>query len=76
MPSDYQQKKALLAKCHIALWDYYESAIRPDSSNDKDIRGGKPNDIVSFLLQHPTIKTIAINGFGKYRDFGKRLTQG
>jgi TDG/mug DNA glycosylase family protein len=69
-PTDYQQKKDLLAKNHIVLWDYYESAIRPDSSNDKDIRDGRPNDIVGFLTQHPTIKIVAINGFGKYRDFG------
>ena len=38
MPVDYQEKKALLARHHIVLSDYYESAIRPDSSNDKDIR--------------------------------------
>ena len=73
MPVDYQEKKALLARHHIVLWDYYESAIRPDSSNDKDIRDGRPNDIVGFLSQHPTIKVVAINGFGKYKDFGARI---
>ena len=72
-PIDYQQKKAMLARHHIVLWDYYDSAIRPDSSNDKDIRDGKPNDIAAFLTQHPTIKVIAINGFGKYRDFGVNI---
>ena len=73
MPSDYEQKQALLAKHHIALWDYYQSAIRPDSSNDKDIRDGKPNDILAFMTQHPSIKVIAINGFGKYDDFGEQI---
>lgn len=73
LPTEYQQKKALLAKYHIVLWDYYESAIRPDSSNDKDIRDGKPNDIVAFMKQHPTIKVIAVNGFGKFKDFGARI---
>ena len=73
IPNDYAQKKGLLAKYHIVLWDYYESAIRHDSSDDKNIRDGKPNDIVSFLLRYPTIRTIAINGFGKYRKFGVRL---
>lgn len=72
MPEDYAQKKALLAKYHIVLWDYYESAIRP-GSDDKDIRDAKPNDIVGFLAEHPTIKIVAVNGFGKYRDFGGKI---
>ena len=72
MPVDYTQKKALLAKYHIVLWDYYESAIRP-GSDDKDIRDAKPNDIAGFLVEHPTIKVIAINGFGKYNKFGERI---
>ena len=72
-PANYQEKEALLAKYHIVLWDYYESAIRPNSSKDKASRDGKPNDIIGFLTQHSTIKVIAINGFGKYRDFGARI---
>lgn len=75
IPIDYDQKQALLAKYHIVLWDYYESAIRPDSSNDKDIRDGHPNDIPAFLSAHPTIKTIGINGFGKYKDFGRKIAR-
>ena len=72
IPINYQQKQALLAKYNIVLWDYYESAIRP-GSNDKDIRDGKPNDIAGFLGKNLTIKVIAINGFGKYRDFGVQI---
>jgi len=72
MPVDYQEKKALLAKYHIVLWDYYESAIRP-GSDDKNIWDGRPNDIVSFLLQNQTIKVVVVNGFGKYRDFGGKI---
>lgn len=75
MPMDYAQKQALLAKYHIILWDYYESAIRPDSSNDKDIRDGHPIDIPAFLAAHPTIKTIGINGFGKYKEFGRKIAR-
>ena len=73
IPTDYEQKQALLAKHHIALWDYYQSAIRPDSSNDKDIRDGKPNDIHGLMAKHPSIKVIAVNGFGKYDDFGEQI---
>ena len=72
MPVDYSQKKVLLAMYHIVLWDYYESAIRP-GSDDKDIRDARPNDITGFLAEHPTIRVIGINGFGKYRKFGERI---
>ena len=37
------------------------------------IRDGKPNDILAFMTQHPSIKVIAINGFGKYDDFGEQI---
>lgn len=74
MPIDYTQKQALLAKHHIVLWDYYESAIRPNSSNDSAIRDGQPNDIPAFLAEHPTIKTIAVNGVRKYdKVFGRKI---
>ena len=72
MPADYAQRKALLAKYHIILWDYYESAIRP-GSDDKDIQDARPNDIAGFLAEHPTIRVIGINGFGKYHKFGERI---
>ena len=73
LPNDYEEKKALLAKYHIALWDYFESAVRSEGSDDKYIHDAKPNDITGFIAQHPTIETIAINGFGKYRKFGERI---
>ncbi len=48
IPNNYTKKKQLLAKYHIALWDYYESAIREGSSDNK-IRDAKSVDICSFL---------------------------
>lgn len=72
VPLDYDQKKALLARHRIALWDYYDSAIRP-GSDDRKIKDGIPNNIVDFLRNHPNIHIIAINGFGKYKKFGKSL---
>lgn len=72
IPENYEQKKSLLAKHHIVLWDYYESAVR-EGSNDNKIRDPKPVDICSFLYIHPTIETIAINGFGKYKKFGMTI---
>ena len=73
IPTEYARRKALLAKYHIVLWDYYESGIRPNSSKDNDIRDGHPNDIPAFLAEHPTIKTIAVNGFGQFKMYGRRL---
>lgn len=71
-PESYPLKKELLAKYNIALWDYYQSAVR-EGSDDKNIRKAIPNDIIAFLKENPTIRIIAINGFGKYDDFGKRI---
>lgn len=72
LPSSYEEKKALLYKHGFALWDYYYKVERT-SSKDKDIESGEPNDFKSYLLSHPSIKVIAINGFGKYRKFGQGL---
>ena len=72
IPRNYEQKKALLAKYHIVLGDYYKSAIRP-GSDDRKIQDGIPNDMVAFIRENPTIDTFAINGFGKYKKFGKRI---
>ena len=71
-PTNYNEKKQLLAKYHIALWDYYESAIRIGSCDNK-ISDARPVDICGFLSNHPTINTIAINGFGKYKKFGNKI---
>ena len=32
-----------------------------------------PNDIVGFVRKNPTITKIAINGYGKYKEFGEKL---
>ena len=68
----YEQKKQLLSKLHIILWDYYQSALR-EGSSDKKLKDGIPNYIISFLKENPTIETIAINGFGKYKKFGRKI---
>jgi len=72
MPSTYEEKKELLSRNGLAIWDYYRSVERSDSS-DKGIKSGEPNDIRAYLRSHPSIKAIAINGFGKYKLFSKEL---
>lgn len=74
VPTTYKDKKALLARHRIVLWDYYKTASRKNSnSSDKSLVGLEPNDIIVFLKEHPTIKKIAINGYGKYNSWGKKL---
>jgi G:T/U mismatch-specific DNA glycosylase len=72
LPKRYDEKKAMIARQHIVIWDFYESVVRVDSS-DKGILVGTPNDIPGFLIKHPTIKVIAINGYGKFKSFGRQL---
>lgn len=74
LPCDYESKKAMLARHHIVLWDFYDSVVRSDSS-DKGIRAGEPNDVPGFLADNPTISVVAVNGYGKYKAFGKMLQE-
>lgn len=74
VPKTYDEKKKLLARHRIVLWDYYKTASRKNSnSSDKSLVGLEPNDIIDFLKKHPTINKIAINGYGKYNSWGKKL---
>mgnify|MGYP003480613428 FL=1 len=74
VPKTYDEKKKLLARHRIVLWDYYKTASRKNSnSSDKSLVGLEPNDIIDFLKKHQTIKKIAINGYGKYNSWGKKL---
>lgn len=72
VPNSYSEKKAMLFEHRMALWDYYHNVERHNSS-DKAITSGTPNDIQSYLEQHPSIRIIAVNGYGKYKSFGAEL---
>lgn len=61
-------KKEFILKHKIALWDCLKSAIR-EGSSDSDIKSGEPNDLSSFLKNHPRIKTIIVNGKGVKEDY-------
>ena len=54
---------------HIALWDCMKKAER-EGSTDAKIKDGSivPNEIEQFLILHPTITTICLNGTGKTTD--------
>ena len=72
-PADYAGKKAMLARCRIALWDIYHAASRPGSM-DSDIRAGEFNDIAGLLHRFPSIRTIALNGSAAAGGFDKYLS--
>ena len=72
-PYGYEEKKAMLARCRIALWDIYHAASRPGSM-DSDIRAGEFNDIAELLRRYPSIRTIALNGSAAARGFDRYLS--
>ena len=63
---DMMSNRDFITSHNIALWDYVQSGIRKGSTdNGYDINSLIPNDIQSFLKEHPSIKTIVLNGKGK-----------
>lgn len=61
LPDAYEQRKAMLLKTRIALWDVCCRCER-DGSLDSNISNEEPNRIGELLSQHPLIRTIAFNG--------------
>jgi hypoxanthine-DNA glycosylase len=59
--SDYEIRKGLLIKNHIALWDVLQFCERIGSL-DSAIKNEISNDFEHFLNQHRNIKTIIFNG--------------
>ena len=68
--TDIIQRKELLLKNRIALWDVLESCTR-SSSLDTDIKMERPNDLNEFLFSHPNISHIFFNGKGAAGYFRK-----
>ncbi len=58
--TDYEQKKQLLVRHRIALWDVLQSCER-EGSLDSKIKGEVPNDIVGLIKAYPTLKTIVFS---------------
>ena len=68
----FKEKDDMMSNCdfitshNIALWDCVQSGVRKGSTdNEYNIDSLIPNDIQSFLKEHPNIKTIVLNGKGK-----------
>lgn len=73
LPVSYSDKKNLLLKSKIGVWDVAHKASRRGSL-DSAILDEEPNDLDSFISSHKNLKIIGFNGtksqalFDKYFD--------
>lgn len=78
LPLTYTDKKTLLHKTKIGIWDVVHKANRKGSL-DSAIEEEAPNDLDSFFARHKSLKVIGFNGtkaqllFDKYFDRQKSL---
>jgi hypoxanthine-DNA glycosylase len=61
VPTTYDEKKSLLRRYKIGLWDVAKAADRKGSL-DADIFDAVPNDLDEFLKTYKNIKVIGFNG--------------
>ncbi len=61
LPLNYFDKKALLLKSKIGIWDVAHKANRKGSL-DSAIKNETPNDLTSFISKHKKLKIIGFNG--------------
>jgi len=59
----YEQRVSGLIRHHLAVWDVLRSCTR-ESSLDSDIVEASivPNDLATFLSEHPELRMICFNG--------------
>lgn len=58
----------------IALWDTYASLIRcENNSSDANLKSPEPNDIVSFLASHPSVRHVFCTGKKAYEGCAKHF---
>jgi len=73
LPLTYSDKKGLLLKSKIGIWDVAHKANRKGSL-DSAIEDEEPNDLDDFIARHKNLKVIGLNGtksealFDKYFD--------
>jgi hypoxanthine-DNA glycosylase len=70
LPVTYSDKKALLLKSKIGIWDVAHKANRKGSL-DSAIENEEPNDLNSFISSHKNLKVIAFNGTKSQSLFDK-----
>lgn len=70
---DYDEKKAMMLRHHIALWDVVYSCTR-QGSLDTRIKDPRPNDFKWLYATYPAIGEVYLNG-GKATELYKRLVR-
>jgi TDG/mug DNA glycosylase family protein len=73
-PGTNDEKRALLLRNGIALWDTLRSCRRRGAL-DNDIESEQPNDVPSLLRRCPAIKAVFLNGgaaYGYYKKYFSR----
>ncbi len=69
---DFEEKKNLILRHNIALWDVLASCER-EGSLDSNITDEVPNDIRNLLKQYPSIQYILFNGGKAFQSFKKHF---
>lgn len=70
LPLNYDDKKELLLKSKIGVWDVVHKADRKGSL-DVDIQQEEANDLEDFIARHKNLKVIAFNGKKSEKLFDK-----
>lgn len=70
---DYDIRKELVLKNKVAVWDVLQTCER-EGSLDSAIAQEVPNDIIAFLVAHPSIEHIFFNGQKAAHYFKKYVT--
>lgn len=74
LPLTYADKKTLLIKTEIGIWDVAHKANRKGSL-DNAIQEEEPNDLKSFISKHKNLKAIGFNGTKAEYLFDKYFTR-
>lgn len=72
--NEYSQKRELLLKQHIALWDVLQACER-EGSLDSNIKNPIPNDFKTLFEAYPNIKVIYFNGEPAEKLFNKLVVK-
>ena len=72
IPTSAEEKKQLLLRNRIALWDTLRSCER-EGSLDSAILRPEPNDIPALLAACPEIRTICFNGAASQQLFYRHI---
>lgn len=74
LPITYEDKKQLLIKHNIGVWDVAHKAIRKGSL-DSAIESEEPNDLNTFISEHRNLKVIGFNGLKSKSLYDKYFNQ-